>query len=523
MATSAIGGGELAAAQANATLTRILGAIEEYVYTGEFLPDDSYRVLFAGPCRERFLGMSVEDARTAIWADYVHPDWIEVFDVAHRGAHETGRLDVEYQLVGADGEVRWVRDRGRMRVEDGRRFLDGSVLDVTAIRSTQLALEAARVEAQRLARIDHLTGAANRRSLAERLAKLGDGPVGVLTIDVDHFKQINDLYGHAAGDAVLVGLAGRLRASVREDDDVVRMGGEEFLLLLPGVFDQTALLDVAEAIRDDIARTPVQVDGEQISVTVSVGAAIAGARRANDVEALLGAADRALYAAKRSGRTRVRLASTEVGADPEAEADSDALRLAHAMATVAAAAGGVSSEHLHHVSLLGARVARRLGGTPAQVLRCRLGGLLHDIGKVRVPAALLASAGPLDEQGWELMRAHPAHSEALVTAVGDLRPVARIVRHHHERWDGGGYPDGLAGKAIPLEARIIAAVDAWSAMPANRPYRAALSEADARAELERVAGSQLDPEVVAALLSVLDVPRDADAAAGHGSQAASTT
>src|SRR3954469_21131412 len=166
MATSAIGGGELAAAEANATLTRILGAIEEYVYTGEFLPGDEYRVRFAGPCRERFLGMSVEQARTAVWADYVHPDWIETFDAAHRGAHETGRLDVEYRLVGADGRVRWVRDRGRMRVEDGRRFLDGSVLDVTGVRSAQLELEAARAEAQRLAQVDHLTGAANRRSLA---------------------------------------------------------------------------------------------------------------------------------------------------------------------------------------------------------------------------------------------------------------------------------------------------------------------------------------------------------------------
>ena len=151
MATPATDGGALADAEAHATLTRILGAIEEYVYTGEFLPGDAYRVLFAGPCRERFLGMSVEHARDAVWADYVHPDWMETFDAAHRGAHETGRLDVEYRLVGADGRVRWVRDRGRMRVEDGRRFLDGSVLDVTAVRSVQLELEAARAEAQRLA------------------------------------------------------------------------------------------------------------------------------------------------------------------------------------------------------------------------------------------------------------------------------------------------------------------------------------------------------------------------------------
>ena len=511
MVTPPIDGGALADAEAHATLTRILGAIEEYVYTGEFLPGDAYRVLFAGPCRERFLGMSIEDARTAVWADYVHPDWMETFDTAHHGAHQSGRLDVEYQLVGADGRVRWVRDRGRMRFEDGRRFLDGSVLDVTAVHSAQLELEAARAEAQRLAQVDHLTGAANRRSLAARLDGLGDGPVGVLTIDIDHFKQINDLYGHAAGDAVLVSLAARLRESVRQEDDVVRMGGEEFLLLLPGMLDETALLDVAESVRSDVAGTPVPVADEEIEVTVSVGAAIA-LTQTRDVEALLVASDRALYAAKRSGRNCVRLASTDPSADPEAEAQSDALRLAHAMATVAAAAEGMSDVHLLEVSLLAARVARRLGGSPSQVLRCRLAGLLHDVGKVGIPNALLSLPTALDEHAWALMREHPAHGEALVRAVPDLRPVAPIVRHHHERWDGTGYPDGLAGTAIPLEARIIAAVDTWSAMTNDRPYRAALTEAAAHGELDRVAGSQLDPDVIAALRSVLAHPREADAA-----------
>jgi putative nucleotidyltransferase with HDIG domain len=182
--------------------------------------------------------------------------------------------------------------------------------------------------------------------------------------------------------------------------------------------------------------------------------------------------------------------------------------MAQAMATVAAAAEGMNDVHLLEVSLLAARVARRLGSSPSHVLRCRLAGLLHDVGKVRVPSAILMLPGPLDDHGWELMREHPAHGEALVRAVPDLRPVAAIVRHHHERWDGSGYPDGLAGAAIPLEARIIATVDAWSAMTTHRPYRTAMSETAALAELERVAGRQLDPDVVEALRSVLARPRE---------------
>jgi two-component system, cell cycle response regulator len=185
------------------------------------------------------------------------------------------------------------------------------------------------------------------------------------------------------------------------------------------------------------------------------------------------------------------------------------------MATVAAATEGMNDVHLLEVSLLAARVARRLGGSPSQALRCRLAGLLHDVGKVCVPSAILMTSTALDEHGWALMREHPAHGEALVCAVPDLRPIATIVRHHHERWDGSGYPDGLVATAIPLESRIIAAADAWSAMTTTRPYRAAMTEADALIELARVAGSQLDRKVVDALRSVLARPRERDPAAAQ--------
>ncbi len=501
---------ELGHAEAHATLNRILGAIEEYVYTGESLADDSYRLVFAGPCREQFLGMSIQDAGSAVWADYVHPLDMGVFDTAHDGAHQTGILDVEYRLVGADGRVRWVRDRGRMRAEHGRRFLDGSVLDVTAIKLTQGALEAARAEAHRLAQVDPLTGVYNRRSLGARLEALGGEQAGVLTVDVDHFKHVNDLYGHAAGDCVLVEVAGRLRAATRDGDAIFRMGGEEFLLLLPAVLDDTALLDIGEAVRHAIEHKPIRAGDEWLEVTVSVGAACTDAP-SGDLEVVVAAADRALYAAKRSGRNRVCLASPHAALDEESVTESDALRLARAMAAVASASAGLGGTHLTDVSLLAARVARRLGVPPQVVLRCRLAGLLHDIGKLHVPQDVLAKAGPLDDAEWELMRAHPVHGAALVATVPELTPVAHIVRHHHERYDGGGYPDRLAGAAVPLEARILAAVDSWSAMRSDRPYRAALSEAAARKELARASGGQLDPGVVAALLSVLDQPRDADA------------
>jgi HD-GYP domain-containing protein (c-di-GMP phosphodiesterase class II) len=139
------------------------------------------------------------------------------------------------------------------------------------------------------------------------------------------------------------------------------------------------------------------------------------------------------------------------------------------------------------------------------VLRSRLGGWLHDVGKAAVPAHVLDKPGPLDEGEWRVMRTHPAVGEAIVRRVPALRDAAAAVRHHHERYDGRGYPDGLAGAAIPIEARIVAAADAYAAMTAERAYSAARTPEEAAAELRRSAGSHLDPAVVAALLAVLDV------------------
>jgi len=148
-------------------------------------------------------------------------------------------------------------------------------------------------------------------------------------------------------------------------------------------------------------------------------------------------------------------------------------------------------------------VAERLGLPEPSVWRCRLGGLLHDVGKVAIPDRILLKPGALDQAEWALMRTHPAIGAEIVGRFAPLREAAATVRHHHERLDGSGYPDGLAGSAIPIEARIVAAVDAYSAMTATRPYSPARTPADAAQELRASAGSHLDPDVVAALIDVL--------------------
>lgn len=486
--------------EAAATLTRILGAIEEYVYVGEFLADDSYRVLFAGPCRERFLGMPIDQALTAVWADYVHPADMDLFNAAHESAHITGRLEVEYRLIGADGQVRWVRDRGQLRTEAGRRLLDGSVLDVTAMKSTQAALESAKAAAQHAAQLDPLTGVANRRSLLACAAGLNDGPVGVLMLDIDHFKNINDLHGHAGGDAVLVALAARLRENTRDSDSIFRMGGEEFLLLLPGLTDDNALREAAETIRLRIEREPIMFGGETIEVTVSIGATRSQSLD-GEFDGLLTTADRVLYAAKRGGRNRVCLASEEHDTQDDLISDTTTLRLARAMACVGAPLHSPAYSHLAEVAQLATRIARQLACPPQQVLRCRLAGLVHEVGKTQMQARLRSQPDP--SQPTDDITAHPTVGEAIINSVPDLRSIALIVRQQHEHYDGTGHPDGLTGDSIALEARIIAAANAWSAMTRARTDRHALSPADALPKLDRLSGITLDPRVVQALKTAL--------------------
>jgi HD-GYP domain-containing protein (c-di-GMP phosphodiesterase class II) len=182
-------------------------------------------------------------------------------------------------------------------------------------------------------------------------------------------------------------------------------------------------------------------------------------------------------------------------------------------------------EHSSEVASLATRVARRLGLSGEELDEIARAAELHDVGKVGIPDAILNKPGPLDSTEWDYMRQHTILGERILNAAPALRPVARLVRASHERWDGTGYPDGLAGDQIPLGARVVAVCDAYEAMTADRAYRKALSVEDAREELRANAGSQFDPAVVEAFLAATDAdaadapeavtPNGVDTAAAH--------
>ena len=373
---------------------------------------------------------------------------------------------------------------------------------------------------QSLATTDPLTGLANHRAIAQHLedemerASRYAHPFALLFCDLDHFKAINDTYGHSSGDTVLQIFARTILATLRQHDIVGRWGGEEFLMVLPEMQEADALQS-AERIRAAIASQDFSLDALS-HVTCSIGVACYP-RDGTQQKTLLDAADRAMYVAKQSGRNQVCNASqVAIALVPQVATSTHAPHLAetvYALVALLEARDAYTGEHTQTVGHLMEEVALHMHCDVTEAHSIGLAGCLHDIGKVAIPDAILQKPGKLTTEEWHLMRTHPAIGAEMVARFPNLDLFTAIIRSHHEAWDGQGYPYGLAGTAIPLGGRIAAVVDAYNAMTTNRPYQSARTPEAAQAELQRCAGSQFDPEVVAAFLQVLAIRQTLDTAA----------
>jgi diguanylate cyclase (GGDEF)-like protein/putative nucleotidyltransferase with HDIG domain len=368
-------------------------------------------------------------------------------------------------------------------------------------RSTHRALRA-----MRLALTDPLTGLGNHRHFHERLqrelqtAEEQETPLTLCFIDIDNFKTINDRFGHPSGDRVLSQVAGRLR----QGGEAFRLGGDEFALLLVGQ-DENAALAAANSIVTRVGALDLDHIG---NVTVSAGVATFPVQGHGRNE-LIRLADSALYWAKEHGKNRVRLYRPDVvelaelkrlAAGPDRAAR---YRAAASLAQAVDARDTYTGSHSERVSELAARLATRLGLDAEQVELTRLAGSLHDLGKLAIPEEILRKAGELTDSERLVLQRHPQIGFRMLDSLG-VDPVAEIVLHHHERWDGAGYPGGLRGEDSPLGARIIFVVDAYDAMTSDRVYRARLSHEEALVELRRCSGTQFDPLIVEAFAEELE-------------------
>jgi diguanylate cyclase (GGDEF)-like protein/putative nucleotidyltransferase with HDIG domain len=380
----------------------------------------------------------------------------------------------------------------------GKAQRDQLMHELGSLRQRVAELEA---ERDRGLRLDSVTGLLAPRAFRARLAqeveraRRHQRQLSAVVVWIDDFGALELRHGFSAGDELLRAVANRLGAATRAHDLLGRIGQAEFALLLPDTSAEAALPGLERLL----VELEVAGDGTIRAAGASMG--VASLERGMSAEELLASARVACQQAQASGGGRASLAlGSQAAWSTEGPTNREAVE---ALAVALLERDRYTGEHSQAVIEMSSAVARNLGLGQEEVERVRSAALLHDIGKVAIPDEILHKPGPLNDQEWLLMREHPVIGERILRVVPGLGTVARIVRHEHERWDGRGYPDGLAGDQIPIGSRIIIAADTYHAITSDRPYRPARSHSAAIEELSRCAGSQFDPKVTAALIGHL--------------------
>ncbi len=492
---------------------------------------------FYGKPREELLGT---DSRTFLDPDDVEPtaqairqmikDKKPVSGFVNRHVTPTGIRVVEwngYPLFDEEKQYAGIQITGR---------------DITERKQMEEERERLHAELEVRALTDSLTGLYNHAHFFQRLAeeiersKRYDHGFAVLMMDVDNFKRFNDSRGHQAGDEVLYFIAESVRSAMRRSDLAFRYGGDEFAAILPHADPAKARAAVGSINRRITKRLNHLDDGAAPRLSLSAGVACFP-HDGSTADELVKRADTDLYSAKWAGRAHE--AMVQAYAIEQLTPPADLLREIEA-GGLSTAVGAVATTlrelgvpdilaelNLHIIADLGAlaeirdpsarghqertsdraaALAAQMGLPPEQVRLTRFAGLLHDLGKAGISRQILNKPGKLTEEEFARIKEHPLMGSVMILSeIETLQRLVPVIRHHHERFDGNGYPDRLAGQDIPLAARILAVVDAFDAMTHQRPYRNPMSLGEARAELERCAGTQFDPMVVEAYQTLLSM------------------
>ena len=380
-----------------------------------------------------------------------------------------------------------------------------------------------------LANTDELTGLDNRRRLFDMLeremfhARIKGNSLTMMMLDIDHFKKVNDTYGHLTGDMILRQLGKILKENTYPLDVVGRYGGEEFIILMPDT-SQLKAVQAAEKLLKIIDECNWDVEGKNISVTVSIG--IASIDLADSHE-LIKRADNALYRAKKQGRNCIvcweeanserKIKKLQGGEYNELQNKistltkqmrSQAIEVVSAFMKTIAAKDSYTASHAKNVQIYSAAIAEEMGVSQELKDKLEVAALLHDIGKIGVPDWILLKTGPLGYEDREIIEQHSVASVEILGPIGIFSQELPIIRQHHERFDGTGYPDGLKGNEIVVGARILAVADTYDAITSDRPYRTAKKNGQALNEIVSCSGSQFDPEVVEAFKKVYEQNKD---------------
>ncbi|BDI28440.1 hypothetical protein CCAX7_004910 [Capsulimonas corticalis] len=429
----------------------------------------------------------------------------------------TQYTEAEFRIVQKDGSIRWISVHGSAVFgADGQPTgVNGVMHEITDRKWVEVQREQALREAQERADRDPLTNLWNHRAFHKRLeeetsrAQREGGALTVAMIDVDNFQFFNDVYGHITGDEVLREVATRLQAICRPYDTIARFGGDEFALLLPSPehITRSEIEDRLQQGLRGLAYAPAESE-VSIPISFSIGVSIYP-QHGSDRHDVVRLADERLRRAKSGGEI-------ESGADQVRASMTDKLEgfsMLDALVTAVDNKDRYTRRHSEDVMTYCLIIARALGVSEAEQHTIGVAALLHDVGKIGVPDAVLRKPGKLTDAEYDAIKHHPQMGAAIVSTVAGLEATLDAVRHHHERWDGRGYPSGLQGEEIPFIARMMAVADAFSAMTTDRPYRLGMPIHKALSILEDGAGSQWDPECVRAFAQSFTAQQEIDRAA----------
>jgi diguanylate cyclase (GGDEF)-like protein/PAS domain S-box-containing protein len=443
----------------------------------------------------------------SLWFEHVNPQ-----DISRASAEietylrgKDANFASEFRMRHKDGTDRWVLARGAaLRDADGKAYrLAGSLTDITERTLHQEEQRRMLNDALDRADRDPLTGLFNHRSFHRRLNEEADRAnrnnceIAVAIIDINNFKFFNDCYGHVSGDEVLLQVAKQLSKNCRTYDTIARYGGDEFAVIVTGspMVDGAA---ISQRIRDAVRAANFTPPGDDVSVPLaaSVGLAVYPTEAPSRHE-LISLADERLRNEKTGGGESAAIAA---GIYERLKHESKGWSTLYSLVTAVENKDRYTRRHSEEVMAYSMRIARVLGWDHEQIENIAVAALLHDVGKIGVPDAILRKPGKLTDFEHETMKKHPELGAIIVSAVPGFEATLPAVKHHHEAWDGTGYPDRLKGEEIPLIARIMAVADAYSAMTSDRPYRTGMSAEKALGILRAGAGKQWDANCVAAFL-----------------------
>jgi diguanylate cyclase (GGDEF)-like protein len=392
-------------------------------------------------------------------------------------------------------------------------FISIAMVLLSIYRSHLLAIENQAL--LRDVRIDNLTGLYNHRHFHEQLTKqiissnITKQPISLVVFDLDNFASINNENGHLFGDKVLATIGKCIKEHIGIEEQACRIGGDEFAIIMPDA-NQELAFSLAEKLKIHVQKSLEELVGVG-SLTISFGISCYP-DIADSKESLFTTADGALYWNKFHGKDSILVFDPStvesLSAEERARKAENQLFLSmvNSLTEVVDAKDSYTMRHSKNVSELAGSLAKIAGFSSEAVRRIEAAGLLHDIGKIGVPDHILNKSGKLTDEEMLVIKNHPVASGHIIETT-TLKDMAHIIRAHHERWDGKGYPDGLSGTDIPIESRILAIVDTFDAMTTDRPYRNGCKIEDALVEINRCAGTQFDPELTKKFVAIFDVEK----------------